>query len=131
MCTCIVTFSLIHLEMIHPENARWIRMGGSGGGGVRPPFFAHDVGFLTLGLKLDPLLDPPPLFLLVNLRWTPFSKILDSPLIRERIHPEYARWIRERIHPEYARWIRERIHPEYARWIRERIHSEYARWIRH
>ena len=34
-------------------------MGGSGGGGQGPPFLDHVVGFLTLGLKLDPLLDPP------------------------------------------------------------------------
>ena len=43
-------------------------MGGSKGGvqGVQtPPFLAHIVGFLTLGLKLDPLLDP--LFLFVDL----------------------------------------------------------------
>ena len=39
-----------------------------GGQGARPPL-AHVVGFLTLGLKLDPLLDPP--FLLGDLRWTP------------------------------------------------------------
>ena len=37
-----------------------------------PPFLGHDVGFLTLGPKLDPLLDPPP-FLLVDLRWTPVA----------------------------------------------------------
>ena len=42
------------------------------GEGSAPPFFAHVVGFLTLGLKLDPLLDPP--FFLVNLRWTPLFK---------------------------------------------------------
>ena len=36
-------------------------MSGSGGGvqGVRTPFLAYYEGFLTLGLKLDPLLDPP------------------------------------------------------------------------
>ena len=33
--------------------------------GSGPPFLAHYVGFLTLGPQLDPL------FLLVNLRWTP------------------------------------------------------------
>ena len=49
-------------------------------GGGQNPFLAHYVGFLTLGPKLDPLLEPPP-FLLVHLRWTPFSKILDPPLI--------------------------------------------------
>ena len=31
---------------------------------LAPPFLAHDVGFLTLGPKLDPLLDPPPFFCL-------------------------------------------------------------------
>ena len=40
--------------------------GGSGGGqGVWPPLLCHDVGFLTLGPKLDPRLAPP--FLLVDL----------------------------------------------------------------
>ena len=44
-------------------------------GGPDPPFWAHVVlvGFLTLGLKLDPPL-LAPLFLLVNLRWTPLFK---------------------------------------------------------
>ena len=37
-----------------------------------PPLLGHDVGFLTLGPKLDPLLNPPPL-LLVDLRWTPVA----------------------------------------------------------
>ena len=32
---------------------------GGGVRGVRTPFLAHVVGFLTLDLKLDPLLDPP------------------------------------------------------------------------
>ena len=36
--------------------------GGGGVQGVRPPLLGHDVGFLTLGPKLD-----PP-FLLVDLR---------------------------------------------------------------
>ena len=39
-----------------------------GGGDQTPPFLGHDVGFLTLGPKLD----PPP-FLLVDLRWTPVA----------------------------------------------------------
>ena len=47
----------------------YCNMGGSGGGqGVQwdpPPIFAKVVGFLTLGRKLDPLLDP--LFWLVDL----------------------------------------------------------------
>ena len=30
-----------------------------GGGGSGPPLLGHDVGFLTLGPKLGPLLDPP------------------------------------------------------------------------
>ena len=37
-------------------------------GGPEPPLLGHDVGFLTLGPKLD----PPP-FLLVDLRWTPVA----------------------------------------------------------
>ena len=36
---------------------------GGGGAGGPPPLLGHDVGFLTLGPKLD-----PPLFLLVDLR---------------------------------------------------------------
>ena len=40
-----------------------------GGGGPDSPFLAHVLGFLTLGPKLDPLLD------------LPFSKILDPPLV--------------------------------------------------
>ena len=58
----------------------WADPGGPGG--PDPPFFTHFVELLTLGPKLDPLLDPPPLFLLVDLRWTPppLSKILDPPL---------------------------------------------------
>ena len=46
---------------------------GRGARGSAPPLLGHDVGFLTLGPKLDPLLDPPPLFLLVDLRWTPVA----------------------------------------------------------
>ena len=41
--------------------------GGGGGGGSGPPLLGHDVGFLTLGPKLDPpffacrpKMDPPP-----------------------------------------------------------------------
>ena len=51
----------------------WADPGGGGVQGVRPPFLAHVVGFLTLGLKLDR--SWTPFFLLVDLRWTPFSKI--------------------------------------------------------
>ena len=58
--------------------------GGSGGRGqgvwTHTPLLCHDVGFLTLGPKLDPRL--APFFLLVDLIWTPppLSKILDPPL---------------------------------------------------
>ena len=51
-----------------PKSAADLSSGGSrGGGGVQgvrtpPPLLGHDVGFLTLGPKLDPLLDPPPPF---------------------------------------------------------------------
>ena len=43
--------------------------GGGPGGvqGVRTPLLGHDVGFLTLGPKLE-----PP-FLLLDLRWTPVA----------------------------------------------------------
>ena len=34
--------------------------GGGGPGGPAPPPLGHDVGFLTLDPKLDPLLAPPP-----------------------------------------------------------------------
>ena len=40
---------------------------GGGRGSGPPPLLGHDVGFLTLGPKLD-----PP-FLLVDLRWTPVA----------------------------------------------------------
>ena len=46
----------------------WVDRGGGGPGGPDPHFLAHDVGF-ALGPKSDPLL--APLFLLVDLRWTP------------------------------------------------------------
>ena len=46
--------------------------GGGVSRGSGPPLLGHDVGFLTLGPKLDPLLNPPP-FLLVDLRWTPVA----------------------------------------------------------
>ena len=43
----------------------WANPGGGGVQGVRtPPSMPHDVGFITLGPKLDPLLDPS--FLLVE-----------------------------------------------------------------
>ena len=54
------------------ECFQWEVMGGSGGQGVRTPFLAHYVGFLTLGPKLDSLLDP---FLHVDLSCpSPFEK---------------------------------------------------------
>ena len=40
-----------------------------GGGGGQGPLLCHDVGFLTLGPKLDPRLAHP--FLLVDLIWNP------------------------------------------------------------
>ena len=43
---------------------QWRIQGGGGVQGVRTPPLGHDVGFLTLGPKLD----PPPPFLLVDLR---------------------------------------------------------------
>ena len=49
----------------------WADPGGGGGsGGPDPPFLAHDVGFLTLGPTLDPLLWLVDL----DLRWTPLFK---------------------------------------------------------
>ena len=66
-------------------------MGGWGGGvqGVRtpPPFLAHVVGFLTLGLMLD--------LLLVDLRWTP--------------PPFQKSWIRPALHAK-ERKIGKKIH---------------------
>ena len=56
--------------------------GGGGSRGSGPSLLCHDVGFLTLGPKLDPRLAPPP-FLLVDLIWTPLSKILDPPLLNK------------------------------------------------
>ena len=49
--------------------AQWRIQGGGGSRGSGPPLLCHDVGFLTLGPKLDPRLAPP--FLLVDLIWTP------------------------------------------------------------
>ena len=50
---------------------QWRIQGGGGSRGSGPPLLGHDVGFLTLGPKLDPLLDPP--FFLVDLRWAPVA----------------------------------------------------------
>ena len=72
-----------------------IRGGGSRGSG--PPFLAHDVGFLTLDPKLDPLLPPPLFFLLVD--GPHFSKILDPPLWLVFFHDYYlynvVLWVRD------------------------------------
>ena len=58
------------------------RIQGGGPGGPDPPFLTHDVGFLTLGPKFDPLLDPPPPFFACRPKMdTPFSKIMDPPLV--------------------------------------------------
>ena len=69
-----------------PPTKSWIRLCG-----LPPPFWAT-IGFLTLGPKLDPLLDPPPPLWggPVDSRpkiWTPpppLSKILDPPLTSNR-----------------------------------------------
>ena len=50
-------------------------------GGGRLSLLCHDVGFLTLGPKLDPLLDPPFFACRPNLDPLPLSKILDPPLL--------------------------------------------------
>ena len=65
-----IFFSLgLHVRMLMPA--------GPGGLDPPPPLLCHDVGFLTLGPKLDPRLAPPP-FLLVDLI-CPLSKILIRP----------------------------------------------------
>ena len=62
------------------ERGRPVADPGGGPGGQDPPLLCHDVGFLTLGPKLDPRL-PPPLFAgRPNLDPPPLSKILDPPL---------------------------------------------------
>ena len=48
-----------------------------GGGGSGSPLFCPCCRLFNIGPKVGP--PPGPLFLLVNLRWTPFSKILDPP----------------------------------------------------
>ena len=55
------------------------------GGGSRPPLLGHDVGFLTLGPKLD----PPPFFLLVDLRWTP---VADAGCVCDRGDHPHPPW---------------------------------------
>ena len=47
----------------------WTPSGGSGGGGVRPPPFGPRCRLFNIGPKVG----PPPLFLLVDLRWTPVA----------------------------------------------------------
>ena len=61
-----------------------IRGGGAGGSA---PLFCHDVGFLTLSPKLDPLLDPPFSFLLVDLKWPPphFKKSWIRPELQSNL----------------------------------------------
>ena len=53
------------------NNKQWRIQGEGCPGGQDPPPLCHDVGFLTLGPKLDTRLAPPPFFLLVDLIWTP------------------------------------------------------------
>ena len=48
------------LRMVRDVTGRLCSSGSRGGSrGSGPPLLGHDVGFLTLGPKLDPLLDPP------------------------------------------------------------------------
>ena len=78
ICDCMTS----DFHMI-PEDTPWADRGGRGSA---PPFLAHVVGFLTLGLKLDPLLDPPP-FLLVDRRCPPpFQKSWTRPCTPIRTH---------------------------------------------
>ena len=68
----------------HGVVSQWrIRGGGGGSGsGPPPPLLCHDVGFLTLGPKLDPHL-PPPLFACrPNLDPPPFQKSWIRPCIQ-------------------------------------------------
>ena len=58
-----------------------IRRGGGGSRGSGPPFLGHDIGFLTLGPKLDPSWTPPPFFACrPKMDPPPFEQILDPPL---------------------------------------------------
>ena len=52
--------------------------GGGGPGGQDPPFVPR-CRLFNIGPKIEPPSAPPP-FLLVDLIWTPLSKILDPPL---------------------------------------------------
>ena len=56
-------------HLVRTSSMYHYRCGSRGGGGVQGSLLCHDVGFLTLGPKLDPRL--APLFLLVDLFWTP------------------------------------------------------------
>ena len=47
------------------------RIQGGPGGLDTPLFSPLCIGFLTLAPKLDPLLDPPPSCVCIDLRWTP------------------------------------------------------------
>ena len=79
ICEVLEEFKMLYfIDLAHLVSGPCLEiniMGGSKGGASPPPPLAHVVGFLTLGPKLDPL------FLPVDLRWTPppFSKILDPP----------------------------------------------------
>ena len=57
----------------------WADRGGVAQG-VRTPLFGHDISFLTLGPKLDPLLDPPFFF-----AWRP--KMAPPPFQKSWIRP--------------------------------------------
>ena len=54
--------------------------GGGGPGGLDPPFVPR-YRLFNIGPKIGPPSGPP--FLLVDLIWTPLSKILDPPLFSE------------------------------------------------
>ena len=59
-------YRVFFFMIIDRRNCKGISVADPGGGarGSGPPLLGHDVGFLTLGPKLDPLLDPPPFFCL-------------------------------------------------------------------
>ena len=68
-------------------------MGGSGGGVEGPPPLAHVVGFLTLGLKLDRLLDPPPFFFFAcKPKMDPLFKNPGSA--PDKVHTRYRLYLR-------------------------------------
>ena len=60
--------------------------------GPEPPFLAHDVGFLTLGPKLEPFLGPPVCFACrPRSKMDPpfFAKILDPPMVPYNIRSRF------------------------------------------